>query len=647
MDKLSISLFVIIAAVAIAGLVLGIMSYLKDDTTQSTDLSTLTVGGVEYPSTQGRVGETLNLVSNSQLKFSNTNAANVAYSGSSSAEAKLSATTVSGALDELDAAKLNASLLSAKGALATGTGNAPTALDGGSDGQVLTVDATAATGLAWKSPDLLNPAYYVSTTGSDSNDGSEESPFQTFQKAMETLETVVWTGTATVNLASGNYAQPAYAWSPNGSVRIEGNATPSPDFDGKVASGSQGGQPTFDSIVTQTAFVADTYVGKQIVLTQDAVVTKGIIYATQSGSNLISFINSFGAKTAYNTSTTFQVMDLNSTLTLGGGLSITGDVQFGSLNVTGGSIDSASFTGTELSAIALSGDLSFGVENGLGCSMSNGIAPSQNVEIFSSYFVRPDPASYVYTGSVRVLDSYIDSDVLFTTDEAAVGKLDNCYFRSTFTASGFLYINDCGFTTAVLKGLFGEVNGCTTTDQMTVLNNCNLSMNAAAFTETGNNTAMAVVNSSISVTGLFTFANTAPSTGVALLAENSIVDIGEITVSNNGTGVHLENSIFSQSGSSTFTSVTTQCYLISNNSSAVFKGFIITSSGSTNGVLLSYNSRAVFATAVPPLASITSQIKVGVKAYDTFANVCTSSAASTVASDFSETPSQFCSVSTV
>lgn len=59
-------------------------------------------------------------------------------------------------------------------------------------------------------PAPLNAAlnlYVNGTTGSDSNDGSQENPFKTIQHAIDVLPKVITGGRATINIAAGNYQE--------------------------------------------------------------------------------------------------------------------------------------------------------------------------------------------------------------------------------------------------------------------------------------------------------------------------------------------------------------------------------------------------------------------------------------------------------
>ena len=49
--------------------------------------------------------------------------------------------------------------------------------------------------------------YVNGTTGSDSNDGSENAPFRTIQKALDSIPNSIFVGTANINIAAGTYQE--------------------------------------------------------------------------------------------------------------------------------------------------------------------------------------------------------------------------------------------------------------------------------------------------------------------------------------------------------------------------------------------------------------------------------------------------------
>lgn len=73
--------------------------------------------------------------------------------------------------------------------------------------------------------------YVNGTTGSDTNDGSEDAPYKTIQAAVNSLPKYVGAYHAQINIASGTYTENVTvegfygAFDTNGSIRIVGNAT--------------------------------------------------------------------------------------------------------------------------------------------------------------------------------------------------------------------------------------------------------------------------------------------------------------------------------------------------------------------------------------------------------------------------------------
>lgn len=154
-----------------AALVVGIIAYVtkKDETTIKTNdaatLASLTVNDVAYPTNQGVKGDVMQMVSANNVSFQKLRSTDVTFNPFTVANTALSATTVQGAVAELDAEKLDSDLLASKGDLITRNSTEPVAIGAGSDNDLLTADSTATSGLKYQDVGTVFESHYLGSLG--------------------------------------------------------------------------------------------------------------------------------------------------------------------------------------------------------------------------------------------------------------------------------------------------------------------------------------------------------------------------------------------------------------------------------------------------------------------------------------------------
>jgi hypothetical protein len=668
MERGIIAWLVLLSIMAIAAIVVGSIALSNTDnkthvdessnTTLDQTVSTLdvsrglTVNGTRYPTTKGKTGQSLNLISENQLAYGTTKSADVMYTATSDyGTSKLASSNVQNALTELDSnltklnsSKINVSDVTGKGSLLSTTGSELSDLKVGTNGHVLMADSTTATGLKWSLSVPNNPVFYVKDDGGDdTNPGTEAAPFKTFEAAaFQTMQS--YTGTAVINVAGGNYEiSSASAWEPFGKVKVVGTLSEMKDGEGKLAVTSAVGSDTsydFDTLVAQTDFTAADWKGLQIVIQdiKNNISTTGIVLDTDSNTKTISVLNS-GMNRAYSADDTFQVMSYDTTFTFAEGKYYTkGQIEYQNLKFTTNKINA------QVNSY-LAGDIMY-----TGCYMKgNGtltltdLYENQDLEytstvdslnIGSTSMPSNNIGSYI-SGTDMQFGKDMVVSIQYSSIEAGQLSLSNRSVVDVLRSSCTNFVVDvfeihCDYSTfvstanvliigmRVSDGSFYSKT-CSFNNNKVEVENAYLKADSTRFQNTLASPTLLKADNSNGIISSCTFVGNSGTTEVAIFLKNGNYSLNNIAISDLATAISLVNA---------------NCYIN-----------ILTGAVSATGILLTNHSAVSIAGTTPSLTA-TSQVKVGANPATTFVSILKNSKPELL-TDFTAVGTQVCSVQKV